>query len=328
MNKLIDRFGREHNYLRVSVTDRCNLRCAYCMPPEGIELKPQSQILTFEEIETLARLFVSLGVTKIRVTGGEPLVRKGAVDLCRRIAAIPGLETLALSTNGLLLPKHAATLKDAGVRQINISLDTLQHERFRRITQRDDFDDVLRGIAAARSAGFRPLKLNTVVIRGFNDDELPDFIRFADEHELCVRFIEYMPFPGNNWREHDTVPYSEMRSAIEAAYTLVPLRPVESGETAKNFRVDGTRATVGFITTMTEHFCSTCSRLRLTADGRLRNCLFGSGELDLKSLLRSGASVATLHHAIVTSLHTKWDRHPSATELVAKQSRAMVAIGG
>jgi len=326
---LLDNFRRHHSYLRISITDRCNLRCRYCMPPEGIELGPKSSLLSFDEILTLASQFVDLGVQKIRVTGGEPLVRKGVENLCSQLAAIPGLETIALSTNGVLLPEKAKALKAAGVKHVNISLDTLKPERFERIALRDLFDETLRGIDAALNAGFASVKINTVVMRGFNDDELPDFVEFAKSRSLHVRFIEYMPFLGNGWNEVQMMPYSEMRTTLEQQFQLLPIEAAENNPgPAKEFQVAGSNAVVGFITTMTEHFCDSCNRIRLTADGKLRNCLFARDEVDLRRLLRSGARTEVIEDSIRMAVILKWRQHPDAHTLLEDQNRSMVAIGG
>lgn len=329
MNPLVDRFGRKHTYLRISVTDRCNLRCRYCMPAEGAELHPRSTVLTFEEIEKLSRLFVRLGVRKIRITGGEPLVRKDVEQLCASLARIPDLENLALSTNGVALAEKAAALRAAGVRDINISLDTLRPERFERIALRREFDSVIGGINAALAAGFASVKINTVVMKGFNEDELLDFVAFAVRLSLNVRFIEYMPFLGNGWNEVKFMPFSAMREIIERQFRLVP-RTAAAGVPgpAKDFAVDGSTATIGFITTMSEHFCGDCNRLRLSADGRLRNCLFATETFDLREALRSGAPDEELAAVVARTLGVKWEKHPEADELVRNAREVMTAIGG
>jgi len=329
MNELFDNFGRSHTYLRISITERCNLRCRYCMPPEGIELKVRNEILTFDEIERLANIFVKLGVRKIRVTGGEPLVRRDVEHLCERLAKIPMLETLAMSTNGILLEEKAEALLRAGITHLNISLDTLRPERFEHITIRNQFEATIRGIETALRVGFPSVKINTVVMKGFNDDELLDFVEFAKALSLNIRFIEYMPFFGNGWSEVRLMPYEAMKEIIRSKYSLIP---VETGigvpGPAKDFRIEGTNATIGFITTMTDHFCGDCNRLRLTADGKLRNCLFSPEKFDLKRLLRSGATDDILEATIRMGVILKWERHPGAEELVEMQDNVMVAIGG
>ncbi len=329
LHLLRDTYNREHKYLRIAITERCNLRCRYCMPSEGIALKPRAELLTFDEIETLAKIFVELGIEKIRVTGGEPLVRNGVEKLCERIAKISDLKTLAITTNGVLLEEKAQQLKDAGVKNINISLDTLQRERFEHVALRGEFESVIRGIESALQVGFSSIKINVVVMRNFNDDELPDFVEFAKALSLNVRFIEYMPFLGNGWNEVQFVSYKEMKECISEKHELIPLTSDEVlPGPAKDFRIAGSNATVGFITTMSEHFCGDCNRLRLTADGKMRNCLFASGEIDLKHHLRSGASQAELSALIHKCVMQKWEKHPEAEELIGQQNRAMIAIGG
>jgi cyclic pyranopterin phosphate synthase len=326
---LTDRFGRLHNYLRISVTDRCNLRCRYCMPPHGIALVARDELLTFDEIICLASIFVDLGVRKIRVTGGEPLVRKGIEDLCARLATIAGLQTLALSTNGVLLEEKVDALRRAGVRQLNVSLDSLKPDRFEAMARRQQFAEVLRGIEAAVDAGFDAVKINTVVMRGFNDDELLDFVEFAQALSLHLRFIEYMPFVDNAWTAEKLMPYREMMKAITARYELTPLTSeAEVKGPAKEFRVGNSSATVGFITTMSDPFCGDCSRLRLAADGTMRNCLFSTEPFDLKRLLRAGASRDVIEDTIRAAVILKWKQHPGAEALSSNPHQAMTAIGG
>ena len=329
MNKLKDQFGRRHEYLRISVTDRCNLRCRYCMPAEGVEMRPHEELLTFDEIDALTRVFIDLGITKVRLTGGEPLMRRDIEHLCTRLARIPRLKTLAISTNGVLLHKKSKALRWAGVDHVNISLDTLRPDRFEYIAFRHKLEDVLRGIEAAYGAGFHSVKINTVIMKGFNDDELFDFVDFAKFFSLNVRFIEYMPFLGNCWDSVKLMPYNEMFEMITSRYQLVPVRDgsIYAGP-AKEFRVNDSGAIIGFITTMTDHFCHSCNRLRLTADGRLRNCLFAKDEVDLKRLLRSGADRLEIASAIRSNVFQKWERHPDTHELLHQQDHAMVAIGG
>jgi len=329
MNSLIDRYGRDHTYLRISVTERCNLRCTYCMPAHGIELKPRSDLLTYDEIERLSAIFSSLGVRKIRITGGEPLVRSGIEQLCGRLSALSGIDTLAISTNGTLLEKKANALREAGVGNINISLDSLREDRFEKITLRSGHADVLHGIGSAIDAGFPSIKINAVIIRGFNDDELLDFVEFARELSVSVRFIEYMPFPGNNWCESQFISFYEMKHRIESKYSLTPVKrnePVPGP--AKEFRVENSNASVGFINTMSEDFCGDCNRIRLTADGRLRTCLFANDGIDLKRLLRSGASRDVIEDSIRAAVLLKWEKHPGHEELMTNQDRVMTAIGG
>ncbi|MFI5201800.1 MAG: GTP 3',8-cyclase MoaA [Candidatus Kapaibacterium sp.] len=351
---LIDRYQRIHDYLRISVTERCNFRCTYCMPAEGVKLTPNESLLTYSEISALAEKFVRLGIRKIRITGGEPLIRPHIESLCSELSQIGGLRELAISTNGMLLEEKLPALWNAGVRQLNISLDTLRPKRFERITRRNNFEHVVKAIRAAvqfqsgnvddrssTGSGFDSIKINTVVMRGVNDDELADLIRFGAElKELArvpnsnppaieVRFIELMPFPGNDWNDYSCVPYAEMRQRIESEYTLEELSDSTGvAGPARRFLIRETGTIIGFITAMSDHFCGDCNRLRLTADGMLRTCLFGGDEINLRDLLRHGASTDKIESAIHAALALKWEKHPGASELVQINDRAMVAIGG
>ncbi len=326
---LTDSFGRVHDYLRISITERCNLRCRYCMPAEGIPLTPKDHLLSFEEIERLAAVFVDLGVRKIRLTGGEPLVRTGVEEVCRRLSGIAGLKTLALSTNGVLLRQKARELRHAGVTQINISLDTLVPAKFKRITLRDNLDSVLDGIREVSHGEFDSVKLNCVMIRGFNDDEIFDFVDLANALAVHVRFIEFMPFAGNGWSMESLIPSQEIRRIIETRHDLLPLGIVEAGRgPAQEFRIGGGRGTVGFIATISEPCCHSCSRLRITADGKFRTCLFAHEELDLRSSLRRGDALEALKLAIGGAVRGKWAQRPDPVDLLHATDRAMVAIGG
>jgi cyclic pyranopterin phosphate synthase len=325
--RLVDPHGRPHTYLRLSVTDRCNLRCTYCMPPEGITWRERAEILTFEEIERLAAIFVRGGVDKIRLTGGEPTVRRELPALIARLRRLPGLRTLLMTTNGVLLAQQAAELRHAGLDGLNISLDSLRRDRFERVTLRDNLPAVLAGIDAALAAGFATVKLNVVVIQGTNDDELVDFVRFAAGRPLQVRFIEFMPFDRNGWSAGGLLPYATMRERIESVFTLEPLAAGPHA-VAKDFAIAGGVGTVGFVTSMTEHFCAGCNRLRLTADGRMRNCLFATAETDLRGPLRAGAGDAELAAHMQRCLQGKWREHPPAAELAELHNRSMIEIGG
>jgi len=292
-------------------------------------MRPKQELLSLDEIVRLAEIFVDLGIRKIRLTGGEPLVRKGIEGLCSRLSRISGLHTLGLSTNGVRLFEMAKVLRSSGVQQLNVSLDTLRRDRFRLVALRTAFDTVLRGIDEAQSVGFPSLKVNTVVMRGFNDDELLDFVEFAKARSLNVRFIEYMPFLGNGWNEVQFISYYEMKGIIESKYHLIPIQPKAANRgPAKEFQVAGSSAVIGFITTMSEHFCTDCNRLRLTTDGKLLNCLFAQEEVDLKRLLRAGASRDVIEDSIRASVILKWEHHPEVSELTSGQNRAMISIGG
>ncbi|MCS7178883.1 MAG: GTP 3',8-cyclase MoaA [Anaerolineae bacterium] len=287
-----DVYERPVQYLRVSVTDRCNLRCLYCMPEEGVVQCSHQDILRHEEIVRIVRIAVETGFMHIRLTGGEPLVRRGIVDLVAELARIPGLDDLSMTTNGILLRQYAKALARAGLRRINLSLDTLRPERFRQITRWGNLEDVLAGREAALAAGLRPIKINMVVIRGLNDDEVVDMARKTIEPDWHVRFIEVMPLgAGVRWFGDGVVPAAEIRARIEEA--VGPLTPVH-GEVgigpARYYRLPGAAGTVGFIGAVTEHFCHFCNRLRLTSDGRLLPCLLSSATIDLRTPLRNGAT--------------------------------------
>lgn len=327
MELLTDSFGRVHSYLRVSVTDRCNLRCRYCMPPEGLEWIPRSEVLTFEEIERLVRLFVGMGIAKIRLTGGEPTVRKGIADLISRLSAIAGPVPLWMTTNGTTLAEYASTYRKAGLTGVNVSLDSLQRQRYREITMRDELDRVLRGMDAALEAGFESVKVNMVVMAGVNEEEIVDFVELARDRPLHVRFIEFMPFAGNGWSRAKVFPYAAMRERIERRFPLVSL-PGHASDVGKDFAVEGFAGKVGFVTSMTEHFCDGCNRLRLTAEGGLKTCLFSRAERDLRGPMREGSSDEDLAVLIRDELMHKWRGHPPMDRLVLVPNKSMVAIGG
>jgi len=324
---LVDRFGRQQTYLRISVTDRCNLRCVYCMPQDGIEWKRKEEILTFEEIYRVARIFVEHGVTKIRLTGGEPLVRRNLEVLVDQLSSLPGLKMLAMTTNAVLLGDKVQVLRDAGLTALNISLDSLRKERFQEITKRDDHDNVIASIHAALETGFWPLKLNVVVMSGVNDDELLDFVEFVKDKPMNVRFIEYMPFKDNHWSVSGVVSFSDMLQTIERRYRLKPL-DTEAGAVAKDYSIDGHIGTVSFVTSMTDSFCNTCNRLRLTADGSIKSCLFYPAEMNVRDELRRGVTDETLASLICSAVLLKPAEHPPMEEILASENRAMIEIGG
>ena len=285
---LFDPFGRKINYLRLSVTDRCNLRCIYCMPAEGVRKLKHEEILSYEELQLLAETAVRIGIEKIRITGGEPLVRKGIVDFLAGLSKIPGLRQLVLTTNGMLLSEMAEGLRAAGVHRINISLDSLKPEIFARITRRGNLDQVLTGIRTAESIGF-PIKLNMVVMRGINDGEILDFAGLTMEKPFTVRFIEYMPsMKEPDWRSR-VFSGDEVMRRISEAYRIRPFPREDSlSGPSRNFRIDGANGTIGIITAVSSHFCSECNRIRVTSSGTAKGCLFDNAEYDLKPILRSG----------------------------------------
>jgi cyclic pyranopterin phosphate synthase len=288
MADLVDSFNRKIDYMRISISDRCNLRCRYCMPDEGIELIPHDSILTFEEIIRVVQVFAASGISKIRLTGGEPLVRRGMVDLIRRLAQIQGIKYLSLTTNGLLLEPFAESLLAAGLKRINISLDSLRPERFYHITRRDAFHQVWAGIEKSLEMGFRPVKLNVVAIKGFNDDEIIDFARLTIKRPLHVRFIEYMPSgEGQAWKPEDVLTIDQIRAEIENCMPLSEENSASQNGPAITYRWRGAKGRIGFISPVSRHFCEACNRLRLTSDGKLRPCLFSDDELDLRGELRN-----------------------------------------
>jgi len=331
----MDRYCRLIDYLRVSVTDRCNLRCIYCMPEEGVQLCNHDEILRYEEIVAVVRAAAELGISKIRLTGGEPLVRLGIVDLVRELAAVPGIADLAMTTNGTLLARYAADLAEAGLRRVNISLDTLQPARFRAITRRGDLRDTLAGIDAANSAGLTPVKINTVVMRGVNDDEVVSLASKTVTNGWNLRFIEWMPVGGDalvhdDWRER-VVTAAEIRARVEAELgPLVPARDLVGAGPARTFRLAdaGTTAgTLGFISAISEHFCDSCNRLRLTANGKLRPCLLSDYEIDLLDALRGSPETGKLQDLIRQAIQAKPQGHRLARGQRA-QARVMAQIGG
>ena len=327
MNELVDRFGRAHTYLRISVTDRCNLRCVYCMPADGIPLKKKSEILTLEEIARVANVFVDMGVRKIRLTGGEPLVRKNIEFLIDELGRNPRVETLAMTTNAVLLADKVKTLRNGGLTHLNISLDSLRADRFKQITLRDDHSRVMEAIELAVAEGFESVKINVVVIAGTNDDEIVNFVEFAKDKNLNVRFIEYMPFKDNDWKSIGVFSYADMRRRIEEKFELTPL-PAAAGDVAKDFAIPGHKGTVSFITSMTDSFCSSCNRLRLTADGGIKSCLFFAPEINLREALRAGCTDSEVRAMIAEAVQGKPEAHPPMEELAQSDNRSMVEIGG
>jgi GTP 3',8-cyclase len=326
MSRLVDSFGRQHTYLRISVTDRCNLRCVYCMPPEGVPWRSKGQILSYEEINRLARVFTGMGITKIRLTGGEPLVRPDIAVLFEMLGELENLDTLAITTNGVLLGRNVEQIARSRIKAINISLDSLQKERFQAITLRDDFDSVLSGLDKALET-VPVVKLNVVVMAGRNDDEIGDFVELTRQKPLNVRFIEFMPFPNNKWCASGMLACADIKKAVERRYEIVPLEKPEAG-VAKDFTVTGHRGTVSFITPVTDSFCSSCNRLRLTADGSLKTCLLHAPEVSLRDVLRSGADDDFLKELILKTVLQKPRAHPSVDELCRAANRTMVEIGG
>jgi GTP 3',8-cyclase len=326
----LDSFGRPINYLRVSITDRCNLRCIYCMPPEGVHRRDMSEILSYEEIETVVRAAAELGISKVRLTGGEPLARLGVVDLVGMLARIPGIDDLSMTTNATLLHGQAKALAAAGLKRVNISLDSLKPERFRAITHRGSLEDVLGGIAAAKSAGLNPVKVNMVVVRGLNDDEIAEFARLSRDEGWHVRYIEMMPIGANPvWHGDGHFPIREIKDRIQEALGPLVAASMNVGNgPARYYHLRGAgEGTIGFISPVTEHFCAECNRLRLTADGRLRPCLLSDLELDLRSVLRSDAAPDQVREVIQEAIQAKPRRH-RLEEHLGPRGRTMSEIGG
>ncbi|XP_014498498.1 GTP 3',8-cyclase, mitochondrial isoform X2 [Vigna radiata var. radiata] len=325
---LVDSFGRLHTYLRISLTERCNLRCQYCMPAEGVELTPSPQILTNTEILRLANLFVSSGVTKIRLTGGEPTVRKDIEDICLELSNLKGLRTLSMTTNGIALTRKLPRLKDCGLTALNISVDTLVPAKFEFMTRRKGHEKVMNSINAAIDLGFNPVKVNCVVMRGFNDDEICDFVELTREKPIDIRFIEFMPFDGNVWNVKKLVPYSEMLDTVMKQFPSLKRVQDHPTDTAKNFTIDGHEGRVSFITSMTEHFCAGCNRLRLLADGNFKVCLFGPSEVSLRDPLRCGAEDHELREIIGAAVKKKKASHAGMFDIAKTANRPMIHIGG
>nr|XP_060610081.1 molybdenum cofactor biosynthesis protein 1 isoform X2 [Anolis sagrei ordinatus] len=326
---LTDGFGRQHNYLRISLTEKCNLRCQYCMPEEGVQLTPKSELLSTQEIITLARLFVKEGVDKIRLTGGEPLIRPDVVDIIAQMRKLEGLETIAVTTNGINLARLLPRLKEAGLNAINISLDTLVPAKFEFIVRRKGFHKVMEGIHKALELGYDPVKVNCVVMRGLNEDELLDFVALTEKYPLDVRFIEYMPFDGNKWNFKKMVSYKEMLDTIKQKWPELEKLPCEeASSTAKTYKVPHFQGQVSFITSMSEHFCGSCNRLRITADGNLKVCLFGSSEVSLRDHLRSNASEEELIQIIGGAVGRKKKQHAGMINISQMKNRPMILIGG
>jgi len=324
----IDRFGRNIHYIRISLTDHCNMRCIYCMP-EDMTFRPSAELMQDDELLLLARLFVKLGFDKFRLTGGEPTVRAHIVDIVRQIAALEGVKSLSMTTNGLLLKKLAQPLKDAGMDRVNISLDTLDPVRFKQVTRWGKFDQVWAGILAAERAGLTPIKINVVVVRGYNDLDVPALARLTCDFPWQVRFIEMMPFGGaTELQKSQVVTTAQLQAQISA--TVGPLTPVNDGELdgeARLYRLPGAIGVLGFISSVTLPFCASCTRARLTADGKLRLCLLREKEVDLLTPLRAGASIEDLRQMIVDGIwHKPWGHGLAQGEIAV--NRTMSEIGG
>jgi len=338
MTGLSDTFNRPINYLRISVTDRCNLRCSYCMPTEGIQLLSHDDILTYEEIVAAARVAAEMGINKLRLTGGEPLVRARLTDLVAMLAMIGTIDDISLTTNGVLLQDYARDLKAAGLKRVNVSLDTLNPDKFERITHHRKLNQVLKGIEAAKSCGLEPVKINMVVMRGINDDEILDFARLTIKDGWHVRFIELMPFALENPHEGQSlkgksnihpqfVSAQEIKERLSSLGKLEPSDTMKGNGPARYYRFPKASGTAGFITPISEHFCVHCNRLRLTAEGKLRPCLLSDDEIDLREALRQGAPSQKIRQLITEAIQTKPKNHQLAQEPVVIKRR-MSQLGG
>ena len=348
-NFLVDSYGRNLRDLRVSITDRCNFRCLYCLPeteaahnfyrgrwanlpnstPIVQQWVPRSKILSFEEIERVVRIAVDLGIQKIRLTGGEPLLRNGVEELVARVARIPGIDDLAMTTNGFLFPEKARKLRDAGLRRISFSLDSLDAANFKKITGRDGLEEVLTSIKLAQDLGFRPVKVNAVVIRDINDHEIVSLAEFAREHDLSFRFIEFMPLDSARaWLKEMVVSGREILERLRERFTLKPVRSENSSETATRWAFEDGRGEIGIIAPVSEPFCGHCNRIRMTADGKIRTCLFSVTEHDLRTLMRNGSSDEEIAEWLKGVVWQKEERHHIGEADFVPASRSMSCIGG
>jgi cyclic pyranopterin phosphate synthase len=327
---LVDNLGRIHTSLRIAVTDRCNIRCFYCMPDTNLQFKPQKELLTFEEIARVARVVVTLGVQKIRITGGEPLVRAHLHRLVALLATIPEVEDLALTTNGILLSEQAVALKAAGLQRVNISLDAMSEATFQKISRRSGLDRVLEGIFAAKRVGFNKVRLNAVAIRNITEAEVIPLGLFARDQGLELRFIEFMPLDAeDHWQRSQVLSGSEIRELLERAFgPLEPVHRTDPSQPARDYQYADGRGRVGFINPITEPFCHDCNRLRITAEGQLRNCLFSTSEWDARSILRGGGSDEDLEQLIRRCVAAKKAGHGIDSPAFARPERAMFQIGG
>jgi cyclic pyranopterin phosphate synthase len=325
----IDPYNRKVTYLRVSVTDRCNLRCIYCMPVKDLKLLDHADILSYEEIVKLIDLATDLGVKKVRLTGGEPLLRRGFVRLVESVCRIPGLEDVSITTNGVLLKKMAAPLFEAGLRRINVSLDTLNALKYTKITGRACFDVVWEGLQMAETVGFWPIRVNVVAIRGVNDDELHQLANLSVQKPYHIRFIEYMPIgQDNNWTPQTYISSDEIKSRLEAFGPLYKVPPSIHDGPVERYQFKSAKGEIGLISPLSHHFCPSCNRIRLTSDGKLRPCLFSDDEVDVKSSLRSGSSREDLKEIFLQAIARKPRRHRAESMKQGGSSRAMSMIGG
>ena len=330
-NILTDSFKRKHTYLRISLIERCNLKCTYCMPEEGIPLSPRNHLMSYEEIYTIAKTFVKHGVTKIRLTGGEPLIRKDIHVILKKLSSL-GVE-LSITTNAVLVHKYIDALKDSGIKSINVSLDTLNREKFSQITRRNEFERVYQNILLLIREGFQ-VKINSVLIKDFNEDEIIDFIELTKKHPITIRFIEFMPFNGNKWDMSKLVSYAQVIDRVHAKYSKEPIQRLQDApnDTSKNYKVMGYQGSFSVISSVTNPFCDSCNRIRLTANGRLKNCLFSDGEEDLLTPLRNGKEIEPMIYKLIQGkkkIRNGMETIESFQEPEShNQNRSMIAIGG
>lgn len=328
---LVDSFKRKHDYLRISLTERCNLRCFYCMPNEGVQLSPAEHILTDDEIMRLATLFVRSGVTKIRLTGGEPTIRKGLGALIKKLDSLRslGLTSIAMTSNGLALHRRLPELVESGLDHLNLSLDTLDPFKFQLMTRRPGHDAVLKSLEVAlSSSGLQSVKLNVVVVKGLNDSEVLDFVELTRHSDLCVRFIEFMPFSGNKWDKSKVVPSEELLALIKEQHPAIEQVRTAPSDTARLWKVPGHRGGIGFISSMSDHFCFSCNRLRITADGKIKVCLFDAKEISLRDEMRRGADDGTLLEIVRSAVWGKKEKHAGMDNIDTVTNRPMILIGG
>ena len=336
MNKLIDNFGREIYYLRISITDRCNYRCIYCQSEKEFEFIPHQEILRFEEIVEIVQEAVNLGITKVRITGGEPLVRKGVVDFIKKLRKIKKLEDISLTTNGFFLSEYAEKLKGAGLNRVNISLDSLQEEKYKKITRGGSLEKVLKGINFALKAGLLPIKINTVLIRGINDNEVDDFVKLTLKRPLNIRFIEFMPSGEEVIGEFENkfISVQEIKEKLIKKYLLNPIKISTANGPAKYYQIKGGQGTIGFITALSQHFCKTCNRIRLTSEGKLRPCLFSNKEVDIKQAIRNAKTddkiirSKIIRNNIEKAISIKPEGHKLNEKFSNRDSFKMSKIGG
>jgi cyclic pyranopterin phosphate synthase len=330
-NILQDSHGREHTYLRISLIERCNLRCSYCMPEEGVQLSPKSHLMTYEEIYDIAKTFVKHGVSKIRLTGGEPLIRKDIPIILEKLATLP--VELSITSNAVIIDKFIEVLKANGVQKINVSLDSLDREKFKQITRRDEFKKVYDNILLLVKEGFT-VKVNAVLMKGFNDNEIIDFINYTKDLPISVRFIEFMPFDGNKWDMSKMVSYKEVMDQVYETFTSDDVERLQDApnDTSKNYKIKGFKGSFAIISSVTNPFCDSCNRLRLTANGQLKNCLFSSKEGDLLSVLRSGKSIEPAIKKAVEAKHKVRGGMDTLEKLqepkLHSNNRSMITIGG